>query len=278
MINYRSIDDLNRTIKEKLHLIPDVDCIVGIPRSGMLAASLIALYTGKPLASIEQVGKYASNQFTNRISLSTGIKTALVVDDSCSSGNAMNKVKEFLAPYDNVKFIYCAVYVLESSKNKVDFYFEICEHLRLFEWNIMDHSILSRSCVDFDGVLCVDPLPAQNDDGEKYLQFLRTAQPKFIPHHKIYKIVTCRLEKYRAETEQWLKEHNVQYEQLHMMNLPDRITRQRLGNYAGYKSEIYMQSGAALFIESNTKEASDIHNITNKPVYCVGDNKFYKEK
>ena len=278
MLNYRSVDDMNQLIKSKLHLIPDVDCIVGIPRSGMLPATLIALYLGKPLISVEQIGS-CSNKFTSRVPLNDmQIRRALVVDDSCSSGNAMCKVKEQLKSYGDIKFIYSAVYVTETSKSKVDFYFDIVEQWRVWEWNIMDHLVLESACVDLDGVLCVDPTPEQNDDGENYLKFLANAAPKFIPKHKIKVIVTCRLEKYRTETIQWLKKHNVKYDKLYMMNLSDAITRRKLGHYADYKAKIFREVGATLFIESNPIEAQGISMITGKTVYCLGDNKFYKEK
>lgn len=278
MLNYRSVDDMNQLIKSKLHLILDVDVIIGVPRSGMLPATLIALYLGKPLISVEQIGS-DSNKFTSRIPLDDmQIKKALVVDDSIFSGNAMNKVREFLSGVKGIKFIYCAVYATYGSKDKVDFYFDIVEQWRMWEWNIMDHLVLESSCVDMDGVLCVDPTPEQNDDGKEYLKFIKNTAPRFIPKHKIKAIVTCRLEKYRKETERWLNDHGVQYGSLYMMDLPDKATRQRLGNYAQHKAKIYTDLNASLFIESNPSEAGNIALITGKPVYCLGDNRWYKER
>ena len=274
MLNFRSVDDMNQLIKNKLHLIPDVDCVAGVPRSGMLPATLIALYLGKPLVSVEslQYGDYCT--LTNRVKLNGRVKRVLVVDDSCSSGNAMNKVRDMLSTVKNQEFVYCAVYVTKASKDKVDFYFDIVEQWRMWEWNIMDHLVLESSCVDMDGVLCVDPTDEQNDDGEKYLKFLAEAKPKFIPTHKIKAIVTCRLEKYRAETELWLKEHGIKYDKLYMMDFPDKASRLKFGDHAKYKADIYTQSGAVLFIESNSLQASNIYFRTNKPVYCIGDNTF----
>ena len=274
MINYRSVDDLSQLIKSKLHLIPDVDCIAGVPRSGMLAASLIALYLGKPLISIEDIGKGDYNNFTSRIRLFCKSSRVLVVDDSCSSGNAMKHVKDTLSTIKNKEFIYCAIYVLESSKQYVDFWFETLEHLRLFEWNIMDHGILGQSCVDLDGILCIDPTYEENDDGEKYKHFLLNAQPRFIPQRRIGTIVTCRFEKYRPETIQWLEKYNVKYNDLIMMNYATADERRAANCYSSYKAAIYKQTNAQLFIESNSKQAFDIFCFTNKPVYCP-DNGFY---
>ncbi len=125
MINFRSVDNLNSIIKSKLHLVPNVDCIAGVPRSGMLAASLIALYLRKPLISAEQLEQNHCSTYTNRVHLDKTIKRVLVVDDSCSSGNAINQVKNMLSPIKDKEFIYCAIYVLESSKKHCDFYFDL---------------------------------------------------------------------------------------------------------------------------------------------------------
>ena len=44
-MNYRSISDLNNIILQRLSILPrDFDLIVGVPRSGMLPANLLALY------------------------------------------------------------------------------------------------------------------------------------------------------------------------------------------------------------------------------------------
>ena len=44
-MNYRNIDDLNHCILQHLSILPrDFDLIVGIPRSGMFPANLLALY------------------------------------------------------------------------------------------------------------------------------------------------------------------------------------------------------------------------------------------
>ena len=130
-----------------------------------------------------------------------------------------------------VKVFYAAIYVTEQAKQLVDFYFDECPLPRVFEWNIMDHIVLSNACVDMDGVLCRNPTPEENDDGEKYVKFIQTAKPLFIPQHKIKAIVTCRLEKYRELTEQWLKAHGVKYDKLYMMSYKTAAERRMANNY-----------------------------------------------
>lgn len=49
----------------------------------------------------------------------------------------------------------------------------------------------------------------ENGDGEKYLNFIKNAEVMFLSTGKIYALVSNRLEKYRTETEQWLKYHDI---------------------------------------------------------------------
>ncbi len=51
-MNYRNIDDLNHCILQHLSILPrDFDLIVGIPRSGMFPANLLALYLNLPVTT-----------------------------------------------------------------------------------------------------------------------------------------------------------------------------------------------------------------------------------
>ena len=282
MLNFRSVSDLDQLIRSNLSKIPKVDCIVGIPRSGMLPATLLALYLGKPLLSIEQMSHMVTNKYSSRVLLGTSIRNILIVDDSCNNGNTLRKVRSSLALIDSIvsqfNIKYCAIYVSEKGKNFVDFYLEQIEQPRVFEWNILDHDILVNSCVDLDGVLCENPTGKENDDSENYRQFISCAKPKFIPQHRIKAIVTCRLEKYRELTEAWLKAHKINYGELYMMNIETAEERRRLNCYAEFKAKVLEKVKATLFIESDSKQAQQISLFSNKPVYCVDTNTFYGGK
>jgi orotate phosphoribosyltransferase-like protein len=53
-MNFRSIADLSAAISTNLNKVPrDVDVIVGIPRSGVHAASIISLGLKLPLTNID---------------------------------------------------------------------------------------------------------------------------------------------------------------------------------------------------------------------------------
>jgi len=129
---------------------------------------------------------------------------------------------------------------------------------------------IQKSCFDIDGVLCVDPTEAENDDGEKYRAFLRDAKPLYIPRYKIYALVTSRLEKYRGETEEWLAKHGARYERLYMLDLPSKEERIRLNMHAKFKAKVYKElRETSLFYESETSQARQIARLTKKAVFCV---------
>jgi len=245
---------------------------VGIPRSGMLPANLLALYLNKPYTDI--------NSFLNGHIYKAGarsqffdikdFKKILVVDDSIASGAAMEKCKEsFKDLSSDFSISYCAVYVIPGKEKMVDYYFEVVPLPRYFQWNILNHTTLEKACFDIDGVLCVDPSDAQNDDGEKYINFILNAPPLFIPGSKIGTIVTSRLEKYRKETETWLKNNNVKYNDLVMLDLPDMAARQKANSHAGHKAGTYMSKPYVLFVESDLAQAIEINRIAKKPVLCT---------
>jgi orotate phosphoribosyltransferase len=167
---------------------------------------------------------------------------------------------------DIVRF--AAVYVHPEEKHQVDIW---CEEIprRVFEWNIMNHAILSASCMDIDGVLCRDPTTAENDDGPEYERFIRTVSPLRIPSFEVGWLVTSRLEKYRALTEEWLALHAVPYRQLVMLDMTSKAERIAAGCHSRFKAGVYDETRAALFIESDPRQARDIAIKCRKPVYCV---------
>ncbi len=272
-MNYRNISQLNETIIRNIDKIPyDVDLVVGIPRSGIIPANLIALYRNVPFVSLTEFENgvlFSGGERLNGYDKKT-IKKVLVVDDSFCSGNANTKSKQRIAKLNyDFEYIYTVIYIIPQNVHLVDVYFEVLPAPRVFQWNILHHGYLSKSCVDIDGVLCVDPTEEENDDGEKYINFILNAKPLFLPKIKIHTLISCRLEKYRKQTELWLNNHNIQYENLILMDLPDKETRIRLGNHAKYKGDFFKQSECILFIESNYKQAQDIFKISKKSVFCI---------
>jgi len=272
-MNYRNIRDLNNIILKRLSIIPrDFDLIVGVPRSGMLPANLLSLYLNRPYTDLHSFlnGHIYKAGARGQFFDIKQFKKILVVDDSIASGAALKECRENLKELESQFDIkYCAVYVIPGKEKTVDYYFETVPLPRYFQWNILNHTTLEKACFDIDGVLCADPLPEQNDDGEKYIDFILNAPPLFIPGSKIGTIVTSRLEKYRSQTETWLKANNIKYNDLVMLDLPDMAARQKANNHGTHKAKAYASKPYVLFVESEYGQAIEINRITKKPVLCT---------
>ncbi|HEX2536427.1 MAG TPA: phosphoribosyltransferase family protein [Chitinophagaceae bacterium] len=280
-MNYRSIANLSEDIKRELHRVPkDVTLVVGIPRSGLLAANLMALYLNLPFTDIDSflAGKLlGTGERGKRTKLAEQAfkGRALIVDDSIYSGHAIELAKDMVKQANvQMPVSYCAIYGLPGTGRMADLVFQYLEAPRVFEWNIFgDNHILQQACVDIDGVLCIDPTEDENDDGEKYIEFMLSAKARLLPKYKLGTLVTSRLEKYRAQTEAWLAEQGVTYNELVMLDLPDKATRIRMGAAATFKAEEYKKRPQSkLFIESAPHQAETIFQLTGKPVYCVDTN------
>lgn len=280
---YRSYNDLFKVISTHACTLPtDIDLIVGIPRSGMVPAYMLGLLLNKPVCTL--------NEYMNNIDAGHGErvvskrknvenKCILFVDDSIHSGVQLKKTKnELKKRNENEKHYYLAIYARAASKELVDFYFEIVDTPRVFQWNYLYQGVVSKSCFDIDGVLCEDPLPEQNDDGEKYIDFILNAKPLYIPKDEIYMLVTSRLEKYRKETEEWLKNNNVKYRKLVMLDLPSKAERIKQNAHASFKAQVYQKENSAVFFyESERKQAIYIAATTKKPVFCIGTGELFDD-
>lgn len=279
MYGYVSIADLSCDIRAHLHRVPpDVDLIVGIPRSGMIPAYMIGLYLNRLVIDLDNflangpaghgqtrpVGAHVSSPFTAR--------HILLVDDSLATGLSMRKCLERIrAANFRGRISTCAAIVAPSRHWDVDLSFREVPYPRIFEWNAFHHPDVANSCFDLDGILCLDPTDEENDDGVCYEKFLASAKTLFRPTQRIGHIVSARLEKYRGQTESWLAQAGIRYGQLHLIDLPSAAERIRLGAHSTHKAKVYVETGAQLFYESDLRQAQEIARISGKPVLCTAD-------
>ncbi len=219
-MEYRSIHDLSVTIRQNLWRLPQpVDLVVGVPRSGLLAASLVSLAINVPMADVE--GYCAGRQLaTGKTKRTRGMDPAVrdpnrrrrvvVIDDSIFMGSSMREARAKVAaawPQDDVTYV--AVYGNVRRHPDADLVLEAVPQPRLFEWNVMHHAMLAEACMEIDGVLCPQP----EAPGTAVLQ---EAGPLFLPTKPVRTLVTRRPESDRAVTEDWLRRHGVEYGRLVM--------------------------------------------------------------
>jgi len=283
-MHYRSIADLNRTVVEHVPRLPsEIDLVVGIPRSGMLAASLLALHANLTLTDLDgfvngrvmESGIHRSGIGQKSASV-TSFRRALIVDDSLLSGVEMRRARARIEEAGLAdKCCFSAVFCKPGEEGQLDFVFEACPTPRVFEWNLMHGHVLPKSCVDIDGVLCVDPTDEQNDDGPRYRDFLAHATPLWRPSARIDTLVTSRLEKYREPTEFWLAAQGIEFDRLVMMQYATMRERQEARAYAQFKADAYTRTSNVLFIESSPVVSPEIARLAGKPVLCIENHVLY---
>ncbi|MBX2857336.1 MAG: hypothetical protein KTR17_01635 [Cellvibrionaceae bacterium] len=283
-MNYKAFADLNSDIREDFQKIStlDVDLVVGLPRSGMVPAYIVSMLMNLSCTDFQSfldnrpLKRGSTRSARNQLVYPHDAKKILIVDDSVNTGLSMEQARGQIPEQLLPKVKTMAVYSASRTPQCIDFYLKYLPQPRVFEWNVFGHHVLKEACFDIDGVLCVDPTAEQNDDGEKYRDFILNAEPKFLPSSKVHALVTSRLEKYRPETELWMQKHGVEYEHLIMLDLPSAQERRRLKCHGKHKANYYKNSGALLFVESEVFQAQEICVLTGKPVYCADDNKMYR--
>lgn len=283
-MNYKRYEDLSDCIRRNIWKIPqDVDLIVGVPRSGMIPALMIAELLNKRCVDIDSFveGKVFSCGGRGNLIPKTSVSKVLVLDDTVYGGGAMKRAKEKVASCSELyDIVFGCVYAEgKNAKSFVDIYLE--DNYRpgphwLYEWNILHHyeDVSKWSMWDIDGLVCKEP-PADTNR-QAYEEYLPNAIPMIIPTTEVGAFVTYRLNMYRPVTEKWLRDQSIKYRELHMFDAPDRDARGRMESSENYKARLYKNARwAKLFFESSRYQAEKIHQLTGKPVFCYEDGRLY---
>jgi hypoxanthine phosphoribosyltransferase len=276
---YYTIDRLKHDlIHELLPKIPDdVDLIIGIPRDGMIIAYLISIYRNIPFCDLTSfcagIIPKPGIKHRDKEEYNSEIKTVLMVDDICASGQAMRDAKATIAPFAEKYKIYTATLYASKPEDKfkahlLDFYGLEIAGTRHYEWTHCDAVHLPGTMMDIDGVLCPDCLREEDDDGERYRNFLINTPLKIRPQN-IGWLITWRRKKYRELTEAWLKKHGITYGQLIMAD------RDKWKGSAEYKAHHYKQCGARFFIDSSSHLAEQITRLSGKPAVGFDTNEVF---
>lgn len=270
--------------------------VIGIPRSGMLPATMLALERNLPLSTPQkfavalQAGKNPWLERGPRCrELSRVPGRVLVVDDACYMGSAMREARTLLnrCRRFDFSFSYAVVYRhertpeeliagLERTDVPLDYHAVTHQGRRYFEWNLFHHPDLKNTLLDIDGVLCEDP-EAFDDGGEAYRKALKSAVPKHLPSVRMGGLITHRIERHRDVTAAWLVKHKLDYGPLEMCPAASADERRKTFKpYGKWKGECYRESEFELMIESDSRQAEIIAQVSGKPVICVEDRRVYQ--
>jgi adenine/guanine phosphoribosyltransferase-like PRPP-binding protein len=259
---------------------PDITAIAGVARSGLSAATMFSMYLHLPMVTIRQtMGDVVQTGNGWRLGGSRHVnprtEKILVVDDTVMTGNSLKAIKPLIdREFGNA--VYAAVYVNPKALQKPDIWSVDLPWPHILEWNVFNSILSPSAAMDFDGILCHDCPPGSDDDGPKYLEFIRNAKPLYMPRRcPIPLIVTARIERYRADTEDWLRRHGIRWNRL-VMHPAATLAERRRDNIAAYKARHYAAwaakhkatPGPIIFFESEDGQAREIAKLSKLLTIC----------
>ncbi len=277
-LTYTTYKDLVRDTMELLPRIvmSGIDGIMGIPRSGMTPAAIIATELSLPLTQVRN--DWTERQFSQGNRMGAGwnpVRKVLIVDDSLYQGTAMKAAKSIVSGLD-MPYLTCVVYMQPGQEKQVHIFNKVIGSPRCFEWNLWNSWVTKKGVFDMDGVICHDPA-VFDDDGPRYQHALENAVLKHRPIRP-FMILTHRIERWRKVTEDWLALHGIVPQHLIMAPFDSAEERRNhLPIRSGmWKSQWYHDSDAKVMIESHDKWASRIRDHTRKPVISLESNQVFR--
>lgn len=276
-MNYKSFSDLSEDIRKNLNqLNENYDLVVGIPRSGMIPAYMIALHLNVNCTTIHSFLQNEKLRHGNtrhtKYNLTYPWKATkiLLVDDSIQTGRSLKSILKTV-PQDLLhRITTLVIYSSDRKRKDVDIIFSYVPMPRMFEWNIYHHSQLSKFCIDIDGLICLSPSEKRK---MKEIRIVPGPYTQMLQNEKIHSLVTSRTENDRPQLEAWLKRNNLKYE--HLVMVREKEMKEGSGNKYINKAEHYKKSDLFLFLEEDPVQAKNISKLAAKPVFCVRNNKMY---
>ena len=238
----------------------DFDCIIGVPRSGLLIANVLASAMNKPLSTADDFTRGIVWHSKDCVKPSV-YKRVLIVEDCVDSARALKEdIAQLLVFNPDLEIKTASLF---ANNREIQQWLDYCyavTHDTLAEFHT--HAFFKGHvlAVDLDGVLYDEV----------------SGGPLIIPNFKVEAVVTARLELERASTESWLKSNGVIYNQLIMFDgsAQDRTFR----NIAKFKAKSALRVGAEWFWESEPSLAKEISGLLGKSVYCPTNRLIYSPK
>lgn len=290
-----------------INKLPKIKGVLGIPRSGMIPASILSTVMSVPLYSISDgnisilnnASKAGGSRMSRWVNPSDDLPI-LVIDDTSFSGAAMINLRSYLKDnYPDAKFLFTTVYhepsIAQSYFGNDDLLNIINIELKfphILEWNFFDAHPTQFGMFDLDGVFCPDCSIEIDCDERKYINWMLNVEPFKNRIPKLFHpmaICTGRPEKYRAETEEWLSKHNIKYNKLFMWEGTkaerdrngrhrENVSEYKCNTWKNYVCDIFInhssshQSTPIFFIESCDEQAKMIAKNKNIGTWVISIN------
>lgn len=239
--------------------IGEYDAVVGIPRSGMVPASMAALTLGVPLWAM---GKHGPEPLATGRRLQYSkidqrkVKRLLILDDSSASGQQMSLVKKAmqLPHLRHYEVTYAAVIVTPSGRRNVDMYHEVIELPHWFEWNFFGNTDMVK------GFKVVAELEVMRDE---YWE-LETTVPRFTHVPTIISDEPDTISNVN-QTVGWLDRNDITYDSL--LHRPKGLALDSY-KHVRWKVETATRKSSGLFVTDHPEQAGSLTAHKYKCVLC----------
>lgn len=240
-----------------------VKAIVGIPRSGMIPASIIAVHLHLPLYELRQDGTlHRLSQGMRGHGMPEPVGTYAVIDDTVYTGHAIRAARTHMK---GQRAVFCAVYCRQRMAPMVDLYAAPLASPHLLEWNVANSRTITGDAInpiygkgvafDIDGIIVHDA-----ESGGKL------GAPYLVPRLcDAPLLATGRHERDRAQTVALLRSVGARWKKLEMF--PDNLAPTP-ALIAEHKTAAFLRSGCGFFLESDPTQARIIAERSKKPVIC----------
>jgi hypothetical protein len=249
---YTKTTDLVRdTYKLVKYVPPRCNGIIGIPRSGMLPASILATHMQLPLGelrpdgSISMLGSGGRGKFTRYAD-----GKYFIVDDTCHNGYSLQQAKK---SYKGNDAIWAVVY--NRDKNRMPDVYAVDLSVHLLEYNCWNNGQINGQSIvkNLQGGFAVDLFVIMEKKAD-----IKTSPPIMVPRlHAVPLVIGHLPEASRSEVEDWLRKYQINVNQLVLYDGDD---------IASFKGLCYKDSNCGVFFENDINQCQGIANAANKPV------------
>jgi hypoxanthine phosphoribosyltransferase len=256
-------------LEDARRLLPsliNVDLVVGVARSGLLPAGVLAYDLHRPLWSVSpSAGLLDVGHGVRLDGQAREVRRIAVIDDTTARGVAMREASAIVRErFPDAEIVRAVVYAHPHGMGEVDIVVREYPGLHYLEWNWCNAGHGVKCGFDFDGIICHDL-----EDGPDYVRRITEAPPLYLPRrHPIPLIVTARPESVRTETLDWLDRHGLTCERLVMRDWKWNGCEWDGARVARFKADHFGRSGLPMFAESDPFQAQTIAEITGKVVLC----------
>ncbi|WP_043531834.1 phosphoribosyltransferase family protein [Litchfieldella xinjiangensis] len=273
---YKTYENLSHDIRNHLPSLQahKFDLIVGVPRSGMIPAYMIALYLNISCVDLPtflnngSIANGKTRKSSRTVALAQNAKRVLLVDDSIMSGREMRFAKEKVDAVYAGTVTTLAIYSSLKNRSDIDLFLEYVPKPRTFEWNLFHRSSIEHACISLDALFC-RPNESRVDSARILSGEL---EPAFIPSYRIGHLLAEFPISLRHDVETMLERYGIDHGQIHW--LPDAMNT--ADEIVAWKARTYGEIGAKFAIEFNDRTAAEMATLTGKPVLAIGNSEIFR--